>query len=377
MLRSRPAEITYKVLAESIDRYGVTRLGSVTRLDTVGQATATAVRLDPIKGSISNCSGRGDTELDARVGALAEALERYCAEPRGRLPTILGRTSDLVGSFIPPAELIPARWFKPDGNLEWCAGKDLAGEKKWVPVNAVLFPYTPPASAGRIFRAHTHGLAVGSTWSEAVTFAILECIERDAYSRAVALATVGHGREIPVIAVDGAARFDDSIARILDAGLSIQLRDLSCDTSVPVVACTIGGGRFAHQGFCANPDPRLALHGAVCEAAQSRLVDIQGAREDFFEREDAVDEWFTTAGESPVIDLPSANDIPRTSEEALQWLSARLTAAKLPSPVVVDLSLDGVDMVAVRVVAPMLETWAYDQERIGERARSWLSRSAR
>src|SRR6185369_10685798 len=58
--------------------------------------------------------------------------------------------------------------------------------------------------------------------------------------------------------------------------------------------------------------------------------------------------------------------------DALATLAARLAALDPPvEPLYVDLSLAGVDLAVVRVVAPGLETWAHDPSRIGPRARAW------
>src|SRR5262249_11531806 len=153
----------------------------------------------------------------------------------------------------------------------------LDGAPLWLPVNAVVFPYLPSPGAQRLFAAHTHGLATGGDRDEAIVHGLLECIERDAYARAVALASTRRGADVPVIALEpperAAAR--ELVDRIRDAGLRVLLRDLTADHAVPVVLCVISDGGLAHMGIAAHLDADRAVRDAVLEAAQSRVTDLQ------------------------------------------------------------------------------------------------------
>jgi YcaO-like protein with predicted kinase domain len=322
---------------------------------------------------VSVASGKGASPLAARVAALAEALERYCAEPRGRWPQVVARRGELAGRSLDPRRLILPEDFDPAWPVDWCRGNALDDAALWVPVNAVVFPYHPSANAVRLLAAHTHGLAAGSTRAEAVVHGLLECIERDAYSRAVALASTGRGDAVPVVDLDAARRETaDRIDRLTAAGLHVQLRDVTADTEVVTLLCTITDGELCHLGIASHPDGRQALRRAIDEAAQSRLVDLQGAREDLPPRDGApVDPWFVSAGGARVVDVPVGWP-PRSMGEALGALRDRLIRLDI-EPVVVDLSLPDVDMAVVRVIAPGLEVWAFDPSRIGSRARAWLT----
>ncbi|HMG20708.1 MAG TPA: YcaO-like family protein [Kofleriaceae bacterium] len=237
-------------------------------------------------------------------------------------------------------------------------------------------PYLPSPTAQRLFAAHTHGLATGADRSEAIVHGLLECIERDGYARAVALASVGRGAEVPVFDPSGpdlASAAAEPLARIRAAGLRALLRDLTADTQVPIALCVIHDGELAHMGIAAHLDPDRALRNAVLEAAQSRVTDLQGAREDLPPRDQRVDPWFIEPGDAPVIAWPAPGE-PSAIGAALAAIAARLAALTPPvEPAVVDLSLPGVDLAVVRVVAPGLETWAHDPSRIGPRARTWLT----
>ena len=399
-LRARSLAELDRLLTASADRFGVARIAEITRLDRLGLPAVSVTRRDPIGESVSVCTGKGDSLLEARVAGLAEALERYCAEPRGRLAIVTCPARELTGDALAPARLIPRPDADLDGAIDWCRGARLDGSPIWLPVNAVVFPYLPSAAAQRLFAAHTHGLAAGGDRDEAIVHGLLECIERDAYARAVALASTGRGARVPVIDAAPDAAAAELLARIRSAGLRVLLRDLTADHAIPVVLCVISDGNLAHMGIAAHLDPDRALRDAVLEAAQSRVTDLQGAREDLPPRDGIVDPWFVERGDAPVVAWPTAAPSTFTTSSpvapasasaastapvslpssagaisaALATLAARLAALDPPvEPVYVDLGLVDVDMAVVRVVAPGLETWAHDPSRIGPRARAWLT----
>ena len=374
--RALSIEQVAALLKASTPAYGVTRVGSITRLDSIGIATVTAVRGDPIGESVSVSTGKGPTESHALVGALAEALERYCAEPRGRLPVRTDTPGNLAGEIFSPASLIVPRGVTGTGVCDWVRGYDGDGQDIWVPANAVFFPYFPSEGAERLFAANTTGLAVGASVDEALVFGLLECIERDAYSRAVALASVGQGHTIPVVQLELARRIIPfEIDAIRARGHDILIRDVSCDTNVPCYLCTIHDGVLTHMGVAARPDGKEALRAAVQEAAQSRLTDIQGAREDLADRSAGapVDPWFLVAGQAQAVPVQSGCEAGAAPRDVLLGLQRRLEALR---PAVrwgwVDLSLEDVGLATVRAVTPGLEVWAFDPSRAGSRAQGWL-----
>jgi ribosomal protein S12 methylthiotransferase accessory factor len=374
--RTRSLAESDRLLSAAADRFGVARIAEITRLDRLGIAAVSVTRRDPIGESVSVCTGKGDSVLEARVAALAEALERYCGEPRGRLEIITCPARELTGDAIAPSALIPWSGADLERPIDWCRGARLDGTPLWVPVNAVVFPYLPSPAAERLFAAHTHGLAAGAHRDEAIVHGLLECIERDGYARAVALASTGRGELISVIdpASPGAAASGDLLASICGAGLRVLLRDLTADTTVPAVLCVIDDGALAHMGSAARLDPARALRAAVLEAAQSRVTDLQGAREDLPPRGAPVDPWFVEPGAARVVPWP-APSAPLALDVALASLTARLAAMSPPiTPAVVDLSLPGIDVAVVRVIAPGLEAWAHDPSRVGPRAQAWLTR---
>jgi YcaO-like protein with predicted kinase domain len=348
-------------------RVEIHRIADLSRLDDLGLCVAAAVRRPFDPASITVCAGRGATWQEARTAAVAEAVERYCAEPRGRFATITTRLP--LGAAIPVSQLVPATIPDDEAVIEWIAGSDVVHNTPiWVPCAAVFFPYRGPTW----FSPATHGLAAGDSLADATRRALLECVERDAYTRAVALATVHRGRECPPVSADV---LDDHArrchGRALAAGLRVLLRDVTGGIGIPTVLATVaertGDAVWAHLGCAADLDPRAAASRALTEAIQGRLVDIQGAREDLCVVRESPDPWFHDATDEPLQPPPPSI----ATDDPIAEIARRLVADGCGPAAVVDLSLEDVPFRVVRVVVPGLEVWAHDPARVGARLEAW------
>ncbi|HEY0478882.1 MAG TPA: YcaO-like family protein [Kofleriaceae bacterium] len=351
-------------------RCGVTRIADVSRLDDLGIHVATATRIPRHRASISVASGRGASITEARCAAIAEAIERACAEPDGRVAVRNASAAELDGAVLRLSALGVT-----DGEARctaWCRGEGLSsGEPVWIPAAAVLYPW-PAADVA--FRPATHGLAAGTSRDDAATRGLLECVERDAYAHAVARLSVGCRPEAPPIDVAGlagpAARW---LATIAGRG-RVLVRQLPSDTGVAVALCTLEiagalGEPWWHGGCAAAFELPEAVERAVGEALQSRLVDIQGAREDLSAERERAHDWFIDPGGERSISA----DLGARGPSSLAALTHAVVRLGLAEPALVDLSRDDAPLRVVRVVAPGLEVWAHDPTRIGERCRRWLA----
>lgn len=242
-------------------RFGVTRLARVTGLDRTGVEVVAAVR--PFGHVLQVSQGKGPTLEAARWSALGEAAELAVAEA---------------------VDLSRLVWRRDEETLvrtAWVEGEDLAsGAPVWVPAEAV---YCPPA--GEVWLG-----PVSTAWSSnglgfhpedrarAVGHAVLELLERHALAQVLPQGwtlEVARRRmvEPPPLAHSLAAkRF---AAFVFDLGepqgapvAGALLFDLD-EGPVPLTA-----GYACRRSF---PD---AASAALLEAAQSRLTEIHGARED-------------------------------------------------------------------------------------------------
>ena len=272
---------------------GVTRIANITDLDRIGIPVFSSIRPSAAEGAISVYSGKGANEVQARISAIMESFERCLAERSGinkdvkdgiaspeliETPEIASKSYNLIE---PQTLLLPEK-LMPSSRIEWTAGWDLLKkEEVLVPSNAVYHPYDAPGMSVKLFRTNTNGLAAGNTLEEAIFHGLLEVLERDALS----IAEFNHfpGKEIILTEDDGENYRLAQMCRENDIDLKLWL--LFHDTNVPTVVAAMDDIRLKDpallvMGAGSHLDPSIAVRRAITEAAQSRLVQIHGARED-------------------------------------------------------------------------------------------------
>ncbi|RXH56695.1 YcaO-like family protein [Granulicella sibirica] len=389
--------------------YGVTRLADITRLDRIGLPTYSAI-VPRSEDSISVYNGKGLDPVDAKVGALMEALERQVAL-KVRLPMVQGSFRELKRRFV---VLDPRRSrervtesYSEDATYCWIWGKDLIGQCD------ILVPATWAGyfwhhlSAGPHFELYSsNGLASGNILEEAICQALCELVERDAWT----LADIGahylpwarhrladpddieHKSDdldlLPTLELE-----DDPAMKLYhQAGLDPVLHDITSDLGIPTVIATVcdellPAFPMVHCGLGTHPDARIAVRRALTEAAQSRCVDIQAVREDLLPPDAPASQfsmhtrrvsgvnrtaWAVHRGTKKhrLCDLPSA--IYNTVEKDIEHILMRLRNGGVNQAIVVDLTPPGVPFAVVRVIVPELETWSVNRGPLGERAlRFW------
>jgi ribosomal protein S12 methylthiotransferase accessory factor len=354
-------------------RLGVTRVADITGLDHVGIPVAAAYR--PNARSLAVSGGKGVTPDAARASAVMEAVEAAHAERPGLALRLASPAELRAGgaALVHPADLPRRPGAPPDdhADLLWARGIHLGtGAAAWVPHDAVHLDLTgPPGGHDGGARPTSNGLASGVTRAEALAHALCELVERDAAAlwEAAGPAFRDATRVDPATVTDPVAR--GLLDRCHAADLDVALYDLTSDLGVPVVACHLADrdpDPFrplpAAGGVGCHPHPGTAVVRAVTEAAQSRLIDIAGARDDLFRSDHA-------ARVDP--DGPYAHRLPPLPDGARAWpagpgdaaptmagdvalLVARLTAAGL-APVAVDLTRPDLAIPVVRAVVPGLE----------------------
>ena len=372
LLRACPPEQTLATVAPALPACGITRVASVTHLDTLGIPTWVSVRPGGQVLQISN--GKGVTNAAAQASATMEACELHLAENPDPARLWHGSMAGLAKAepdarIVPPAELPGSLecYFTPDFIGEWTSGTDMGtGDRVWVPSSAVYF-YRRPL----LFETNSNGLASGNTRAEARLHAMYELIERDA------MCAVSEGGRLRLR--DRGQRIDpDSVtfplARlILDRwtaeGASALLVALPAPVAVSVIWALFLGERslstrtLMNGGFGAHVNPEVAITRALTEAAQARLAKIHGARDDLrlklgrtkdsrpyrVLKSLTPDTSWKQIEEQPRLDLPDAPEavVPRLVDALIRRGRGPVYGFDLSDP--------GKPLYCARIIAPRLE----------------------
>lgn len=249
-------------------RFGVTRLARLTDLDRCGLEVVAAVR--PRGHVLQVSQGKGLTLEAARWSALGEAIELAAAEA----PDAARR------SFGPPPD--DALWAPGDEAIAWVAGERLdSGEPVSVPADAV---YCPPGGVAWLGPSsstwRSNGLGAHPTSrARAVEHAVLELAERDA------LARVAPDGWTPALALRCVEPPKALAGKLAARGFELYVADLTPPgDALPVAGALLfdveDGPVPLTAGYACRRGFDAAATAAVLEAAQSRLTEIHGARED-------------------------------------------------------------------------------------------------
>jgi len=282
------AGIPWKRLGRAL---GVTRIARVTDLDRTGVEVACAVR--PGGHVLQVTQGKGLVFREAAAGALLEAAELACAERVDTAELAWASERELRARRVPhlaPADL--GGEATGEARLAWRETRDLLSAE---PVLAPAAALHVPAQGGPALglagtRWTSNGMGAHPSWASALLHALLEAVERDQLARALPVGwTEGEiaARMLSAAAVRGAAPRVASLAeRVERRGFDVHLFDLAPedDMGLPVAGALL----FDRQrgpvpltvGYACRLGRASALEAALLEAAQSRLTDIHGARED-------------------------------------------------------------------------------------------------
>jgi ribosomal protein S12 methylthiotransferase accessory factor len=284
--RAVPPALFVDTAREAARPCGVTRLADITGLDRIGLPVWQTVR--PASRALSVHQGKGATPLEARIGALCEAIESHAAEEapadgpvcaHAALPPA-NRASDLTDYLRDRGSMEGA-----DEPVAWCRAHDLVGggalflPHPLVSLDFTIYPKSP-------FDRSSTGLAAGTSEEEALFAALLEVVERDAvteWERCPPAARMARTVPVESIRLDWFCHWRERLAA---NGAAIAVHAPQAIVSMPVFAAAISGpSEFgvaprAAGGSGAHPDPEIALFRALAEAIQSRLTLIAGARDD-------------------------------------------------------------------------------------------------
>ncbi|MEL7154743.1 MAG: YcaO-like family protein [Pseudomonadota bacterium] len=361
---------TWARLKPLLPVFGIARVANITGLDRIGIPVFTACR--PNSRSLSVFQGKGLSTDAARVSAVMEAYETWCAESIDA-PLKFASIDELQFSHplidVTRLPLATVEGVDPSLPFLWIEGADLMdGSSKWLPFEMVHANYaTPEPPHSQAFAATTNGLASGNTVEEARLHALMEVIERDAISLwKLGPDAWGSTTAVRLDTVTGTPRL------LLDlfeaAGIDIAIWDVTSDIGIPTFIALIhdrtGETGADELGGGTHVSAEVALVRALTEAAQARGTFIAGAREDITDP-DYTDQAIAERREmtsglmqglTPERDFSTIRSVETDSFEG--DINAVLTALRrigIDEAVAVDIGRAALPFAVSRVVVPGLE----------------------
>ena len=283
-VRSQAPEYTLAAGLRLMPALGISRLTDITRMDRLGLPVCVSVR--PRGHTLRVHAGKALEPLDARVGALMEAIEFAAAEPQRsawevELTTIGTLLSHWQGRFT-WLDLAPALGIETTmrTRVDAIACEELVqGRAMMMPAELVFLPWRPRKGTRTIFGHTTNGLASGNSLEEATLHALLEVMERDAISMNLPedASQWLDSSHLPM-------PFPQMAAAWSELGVELAVRHVPNIFELPCYqACLYGkedSGVHLTAGQGLHVSSAIAVARAVCEAAQSRLSYIHGGRDD-------------------------------------------------------------------------------------------------
>jgi len=334
---------------------GITRVGDLTRLDSVGIPVAQAVR--PTSRTAAVTLGAALTPVHARVSAAMASLELWHAEHVEAPPSwsAVGAVRASLGYNPYDLPLRPLHLLNDGMVLDWVPATLLrTGRPTMVPRACAEFDLTlreewsPP-----VFAQSRAGLAAGNTHAEAVLHALFEVLAHDAVAAARALPPAERV-QVDVDSVDS-----DEPRRLLDrlaaAGVEVTVFDVTGTAGVAafeVIAESVSP-RIRARGAACHLDRSVALCRALAMAARERMAQVSGARDDLPVVAPYRDPA-TVAGTVPTPRRRDYTDIPSRSTASFAGdvaeVSERIHRGGAGPALVVDLSRESVGLPVVRVI---------------------------
>ena len=228
-------------------------------------------------GPLLRTWGKGLTCGRARIGALAEAVERFAAGATPKEPPVRAAYQELGDDALNPETLLPSYrslipadrqpHYHPQQPITWVWGESIP-EGRAILLPAVAVRLQPAGTDGLIV-ATSSGLAAGECLVSATLHALCELVERDATMIVMRNRLVRDDVSLEML--------PEAVCRGFDrAGLELRLKDLTTDIRIATVAAIASDPQQRYPshtyGFGTHPDPRVACLRAATEAAQSRVV---------------------------------------------------------------------------------------------------------
>lgn len=269
-----------------LEAIGVTRVARVTDLDQLGLEVACAVR--PEGHVLQVSQGKGRDWPAAVRSAVHEAAELWAAEcPDASTFTWASaaelRTHGEVWSPDLLASAAPNALWHADLPLPWVQAQRLDRRARvWVPAQSVYCAHPQVCDLGPLVTRWTsNGLGAHAVKARALQHALLEVYERHALALSLPF-----GWSVPELKKRRIEARGWAATQLERRGAQLTVFDVTpARTGLPPVAAALlrdSAGRSVSvtAGYACRLSIDEAVDAAVSEAAQSRLTDIHGARED-------------------------------------------------------------------------------------------------
>ena len=392
--RTRSPAETIRANRPLMSAMGITRLANVTGLDYIGLPVYMSVR--PNARTIAVSQGKGLNAAAAAASALMESIELWHAE-HYMGPVHVASYTDMIAdptkatldvTGLPRPVEAPFSVEAPTG---WTVGFDVMRQVPiWVPFDVAATEWTTKKSWESMFLESTNGLASGNHFLEAVVHGLCEVIERDATClwSLDGSATRTKGAQLDPDTVD-----DPHCRAVIElfrsAHIHVAMWDVTSDLGIPSYSVAIldepgWHGRPLSHGSGTHLSPAIALLRALTEAAQSRLTEIAGSRDDIpvYGYASRLDEaqaariirYFSRP--SPRRDFRARRSLTTsTFEDDVAVMLAALEAAGITTVAVVDLSRPEISIPVVKVIVPGLECGSHGGKEVtlGGRGRRRLA----
>ena len=279
-----------------LDRLGITRVGDLTDLDTIGIPVWFSCR--PNSRGLSVSQGKGLTPEQARISAVMESAESAVAERTTPLISHRCSVDDAVdrGMNIVPLNNLQRcnpTVLRRDRVRAWVRGFCLlSGETVHAPYELVGMDMRSDSEWDHAaFSMSSIGLGAGRSEQQAILHALYELLENDATAFLQLFGIKAACRRPVSCANTGNDGLRSAIERVEKSGAELRFFDFTGAIRVPTIGCFLRSVMPESQesqvqltaGFACRSDPGEAALAALLEAVQSRLTKIAGSREDLGE----------------------------------------------------------------------------------------------
>ena len=232
-------------------------------------------------------SGKGETEADAVLGAIGEALERYCASVFDQRAFRKTAARDLGPEAVRPEDFVlyspeqyarkdwPYRRPDPEVPISWVAGHELPdGNQVLLPASLVYLNAITEQREDFFAPPTSNGLAAGQSLAAAILGGFYELIERDAF-------LISWMNRLPCPRVD--YRSLPGLPQTVREhhtrfGVETLVFNLTVDIPVYVMAAVAidqsGRGPAVVVGLGCHLNPVTALRKALMEVCQVRPGEV-------------------------------------------------------------------------------------------------------